>query len=255
MKKGRVFLWAGVFVLICLFALTAVGEQSVTRYAIGELYSNLSFILLAFPVCILELVLIKKKEDRWYTAVLPIVAAVLLLFSAYAYGLGDWGGLIVGFLVWLAAFGCSIGVLAAAFIDWMIRAGSGFRNIVLVCLVLLCIVSFLMKPAALLNKINIDAGEEYLWSFQQEPAEWYPVNAERDDLIMRLRSLRVQPVLFDANVPVQACKIIRLNEEYVLFARYNDVSYICRYSGPLEAFDGSGAKWKTYRNDAYSMIY
>ena len=97
---------------------------------------------------------------------------------------------------------------------------------------------------------------EYVWYFKGEAPESTAVRREREELIFHLNYLKVMPAYLDMDDLHYGSKWLRINDEYILVAKDSGCSYIFQYSGNMDAFDGSGLKWRTSSESSiYTSIY
>ena len=261
--RGRQPVWIGAL-LLCGICVALNQGDTVTNMGIrdvlfgGSLGSD-GILLIGVPAIFgfsLQFWLLRRKPAS-FTAWFPLLLSAVCLAAAEAlYLSGGFSERIVSYEIWYAAFFGLFGMAAAILTELFLRQNGVFRLAAGGAAALLVILALWFWPKALGGKIDITPDNEYVWYFKGEAPEKMTVRREREELTLDLRHLKVIPAYAGPeNLPYD-CKWIRISDEYVLVAKGRGASYIYQYPGTMEAFDGSGLKWRTSAESAiYSSIY
>ena len=259
-SPARLSLLLPAAILVTLYL--ANGDSS-TLWAVRSLLHggwDASLALLLLPLALgfgLQFFLSRSPGKGWTAGIPGGIAALLLCAGEGCWAEHSWSGRILGGALWFGAAFFFLGAVLAAVLETLLRQNGRVKaGAAAAALALLALGSWLW-PKNLGGKLELDPGSEYIWYFKGEAPERVAVRRDGEELLSDLRHLKVLPALRRPENLLYGSKLCRLNGDFLLVAKDRGSSYIYRWSGPPEEFQGDGSPlWRTLSDSAvHSAIY
>lgn len=245
-KSPRILLVALGLAAVSLLLSLPVFDTALS-FSLRELmtdgdYQRLALGILAVAFGLEYLFLRAKKWTglKWGMILLP---GVCLVIGELFWLAGDWDQ-IVGVILWWFGFPTLMGAALAVFLRNLPK-GRGARTALVIVCVLILVLCLIFWPRTLAEKMTLDIGEEMLLYDESGNTEWRTVrNPGQLEQMLHFCEIVWWPAgpEWGDNRGV----LLRLNAEFIVAAEYGEVPCIYAYSGPLEDFDGTSAKWRFY---------
>lgn len=245
-KTPRILPWAAGLVIGSLLLSLPVFDTGLS-YSLRELmmdgdYQRLALGILAVSFALEYLFLRAKKWTglKWGLIVLP---GVCLVLGEMFWLAGDWDR-IVELIMWWFGFPTLMGAGLALFLGNLPKSRK-LRTVIVIAGVLILVLCAIFWPRTLAGDMTLEIGEEMLLYDTDGTMEWRTVRSPSQiEQMLHFCEIVWSPAAPDWKNSRGV--LLRLNAEFIVAAEYGEVPYIYAYSGPLEDFDGSGAKWRFY---------
>lgn len=245
-NKSRILPWAAGMAAGSLLLSLPVFD-TVLSFSLRELMTDGDYQRLALGIFAvsfgLEYLFLRAKKWtglKWSLILLP---AACLVFGELFWFTGGWDQ-IAGLILWWFGFPTLMGAALAVFLGNLPKSRK-LRTVVVIAAVILVVMCAVFWPRTLAGQMTLDIGGEMLVYDTDDAAEWRTIrDPGQVEQMLHFSEIVWWPAAPDwkDNRGV----LLRLNAEFIVAAENGEAPYIYAYSGPLEDFDGSGAKWRFY---------
>lgn len=254
--KHNILVWglSAALAALCLIMALPVFDTSMQYHIQEFIGGSLTDIL----ILILPLAAVGFGVEWWFThlkklrwlALIPLVfPAAVLVVAEISWAAGGWDR-FGSSIYWFIGFPLLLGAALAVALKVTLEQKLWVKKLALVLLVVFLAAAALLWPKSLDSFLDIEADSQMLEVYENGTWEWEKY--ENTDFSRYLGYIEVSPCLMPPGIPDEDYILVRLNEEYVLCAPYNDTPYVYRYSGDLTEFSGEDVCYRVYH---YPALY